>query len=198
MVLTFEQYQGMTPAQKKQVKKAELQQLIDEHLDNDTASIRGIIRDELKAQIDALEKKISAKYNKRIKDVEDENERLKKENTEIKSAIGEQQKFLERVRGEQCANNIFISGLPNEMELEGEQVADANVIISHVLSFLSPGIQPNEYKVLKSFEPREGHDRHSAKIQCSERSIKGKIFKGCIKFKDVPAESPIKPIKRCS
>ena len=70
----------MTPTQRKQVKRAELQQLIDEHSDNDTASIRGIIRNELAAQIRALEKKIADKYNKKIKDVEDENDRLKKEN----------------------------------------------------------------------------------------------------------------------
>ena len=80
------------------------------------------------------------------------------------------------------------------MELAGNQVNDANEIIQHVLSFVSPGIQQNEYQVLKSFEPREGHDRHSAKIMCTDRSVKGKIFKGCIKFKDLPAGSPIKKV----
>ena len=35
---------------------------------------------------------------------------------------------------------------------------------------------------------------NTAKIGCSDRSIKGKIFKGCIKFKDLTVDSPLKKV----
>ena len=195
MVLTWEEYHGMNATQRKNVKRPELQLLIDEQMNADNpATIRGIIRDELKTQIDSLEKKITKKYDKKIKDVEDENDRLKKENLEIKAAVSEQQKFLERLRSKENANNIFMSGLPNQMDIDGANIDDAKVIINHVLKFVNPAIKPEDYKILKSFEPREGHDRHSAKICCTGQNVKKKTFEGCRKFKDLPEESPIKKV----
>lgn len=90
MVLTFEDYQKITATQRKHVKRAKLQQLIDEHVDADNAaSICVILQDELKIQTQDIEKKLTAKFDKRIKDIEHENERLKKENFEVKSAVCE-------------------------------------------------------------------------------------------------------------
>ena len=88
MVLRLENYQGMNPTQRKRVKREELQTLIDEHIaDTDIASLREVIRDELKTQTEAIENTLKTKYDARIKGVEEENERLKKENTEIRKAI---------------------------------------------------------------------------------------------------------------
>ena len=92
------------------------------------------------------------------------------------------------------ANNIFMTGIPNKMNIDGADVTDPKVIIKHVLTFVNPQIQPEDYKILKSFEPREGHDRHSAKICCTENNIKKKTFEGCRKFKDIPDGSPMKKI----
>ena len=195
MVLTFEDYHKLTATQRAKVKSSELQQLLDEHIDADNAnSMRGIIREELATIAAGVEKKINEKYDKKIKDVEDENERLKKENSEIKAVISEQQKFLERIRSEKNAANIFISGIPNGMDIGGNNVNDAGVIVNHILKFVNPEIQPNDYKILKNFEPREGNDRHSAKISCSSPNIKKKIFEGCRKFKDLPPVSPLKKV----
>ena len=120
MVLTIENYQAMNPGQRKRVKREELQTLIDEHIaDSDVATLREVIREELKTQTAALEKTMKTKYDSRINSVEDENERLKKENVEIKKAISEQQKFLERLSNEKNMDNIFISGIPNEMDVDG-------------------------------------------------------------------------------
>ena len=195
MVLTFEDYHNLTATQRTKVKRGDLQQLLDEHINADNAnSIRGIIREELTTIVEKVEKKLTTKYDKKIKDVEDENERLKKENSEIKAAISEQQKFLERIRSEKNAPNIFISGIPNDLEIEGDNATDASVILNHILKFVKPDIQPNDLKILKNFEPREGNDRHSAKISCSSPNVKKKIFEGCRKFKDLPLESPIKKV----
>ena len=195
MVLTFEDYHALNASQRSKVKRAELQQLLDEHITADNAnSMRGIIREELNTIVAGVEKKITEKYDKKIQDVEDENERLKKENSEIKAALSEQQKFLERIRSEKTATNIFISGIPNELEIDEENTSDPSKIVSHVLKFVNPTIKPEDYKILKNFEPREGHDRHSAKINCSSLDIKKSIFKGCIKFKDLPADSPLKKV----
>ena len=195
MVLTFEDYHKLTATQRSKVKRPELQQLLDEHIDADNAnSIRGIIRDELDSIVAGIEKKITEKYDKKIKDVEEENERLKKENTEIKAAISEQQKFLERIRSDKNATNIFISGIPNEMDLEGNNVNDPGAIVNHILTFVNPDIRTEDYRTLKNFEPREGHDRHSAKISCSSLDIKKKIFAGCSKFKNLPEQSPLKKV----
>ena len=195
MVLTFEDYHKLSATQRTKVKRAELQQLLDEHINADNAnSIRGIIRDELATIVGGVEKKITEKYDKKIKDVEDENDRLKKENTQIKAALSEQQKFLERIRSDKNASNIFISGIPNEMDIEGNNVNDPNAIVSQVLRFVNPDIQPGDYKTLKNFEPREGNDRHSAKITCTSVDVKKKIFAGCSKFKLLPQESPLKKV----
>ena len=195
MVLTLENYQALNVSQRKKVKREELQTLIDDHIaDSDVATLRGVIRDELKAQTAALEKTLKTKYDSRIKAVEDENDRLKKENAEIKKAISEQQKFLERLGNEKNMDNIFISGIPNAMEIDDEQVNDHKVILNHILHFVNPGIADDDYKILKNFDPREGHDRHSAKIKCVSQEVKGKIFKGCKNFKDLPAESCLKKI----
>ena len=176
VVLTLENYQAMNPAQRKRVKREELQTLIDEHIaDSDVATLREVIRDELKTQTAALENTMKTKYDARIKTVEDENERLKKENTEIKKAISEQQKFLERVSNEKNMDNIFISGIPNKMEIEDAEVEDNKVILNHILKFVNPDITADDYKILKNFDPREGHDRHSAKIRCVNQEVKGKI-----------------------
>ena len=173
MVLTFEDYHKLNVTQRAKVKRADLQQLLEEHINADNAnSLRGIIREELATYVAGIEKKITQKYDKRLKSVEDENDRLRKENAEIKAAISEQQKFLERIRREKNAANIFISGIPNELEVDGNNVSDANTIIDNIMKFVNPTIQPNDYKILKNFVPREGFDRHSVKISCLSLNIK--------------------------
>ena len=80
------------------------------------------------------------------------------------------------------------------MDIGGNIVNDPSAITNHILKFVNPAIQPDDYKVLKNFEPRVGNDRHSAKISCSSWNIKKSTFVGCKKFKDLPAGSPLKKV----
>ena len=129
MVLTLEDYGAMSVAARmRRVKREELQQLVDDQIiDTDVATLRSVIREELQTQTTVLENAIKLKYDGKIKAVEEENSRLKKENTEIKKAVSEQQKFLERLRSEKNMDNIFISGIPNEMTIsETESYRDTD------------------------------------------------------------------------
>ena len=196
MAYTLENYQAMTIAQRNRLKRDELKQLVDDQLNEagDIATLRGVIRDELQKQTSALETALKAKYDSRIKAVEDENDRLKKENAEIKKAVSEQQRFLERVCSEKNMDNIFISGIPIELEIDDNSVDDANTILHHVLKFVDASITPQNYKILKNFEPREGNTMHSAKVKCADQTIKKKVFAGCKKFRELPEGSPLRKI----
>ena len=58
MVLTFEDYHKLNVTQRAKVKRADLQQLLDEHINADNAnSLRGIIREELATMLLALRKR---------------------------------------------------------------------------------------------------------------------------------------------
>ena len=107
----------------------------------------------------------------------------------------EQQKLLERLRSEDTKNNIFISGIPNEITKDDDTLtSDHKEIINYILTFVKPDIEEENYKILKNFEPRDGNDRHSAKIVVLKDGLKKKIFMGCKKFKDLPVDSPIKKV----
>ena len=121
---------------------------------------------------------MKAKYDSRIKGVKDENDRLKKEKEEIKKAVSEQQKFLERVHSEKKMDNIFKSGILIELEIDDNKVDDVSTILHHVLKFVDESVTPQNYKILKNFERREGNMRHSAKVKGADQIIKKKIFAG--------------------
>ena len=59
---------------------------------------------------------------------------------------------------------------------------------------MNPGINQDDYKILKNFDVREGYDRHSAKIRVEDVSTKFDIFKGCAKFKDLREGNYLKKI----
>lgn len=120
MVLTFEDYQKLSGPQRRQLKKSDLQALIDDAIadTNDVTTLRSIIRDELTNKFNEHEKTINATIKAKLTAITNENERLTQENKVIKKVLNEQQKFLERTRKEDTKNNIFISGIPNELSLD--------------------------------------------------------------------------------
>ena len=197
MVLTIEEYCGYNASQRKRVKRDELQVILDEHLQTDggnVTSLRGIIREELSTKLEAMKAELSNLVKSEVKTVTDENIRLAQENVTMKKVLSEQQRFLERTRREETKNNLFISGIPNAVkpnfldtaEMEDENAVTNHVdIIHHVLNFVKPNIQKEDYKILFNFDAKETHTRHSAKIRVENFDTKMDIFKGCAKFKSL-------------
>ena len=112
----------------------------------------------------------------------------------LKKVVAEQQNFLETLRNDRTKNNLFISGIPMEAEINGTNMADPKAMLNHILKFVHPGIKDEDFRIIKTFEPREGHTRHSMKVLVNDLGAKKKIFEGCKKFKDVDAGSPLKTI----
>ena len=50
------------------------------------------------------------------------------------------------------------------------------------------------YKVIKSFDARDGYTRHSAKIFVETLDTKATLFKSCTKFKDIPPNHFLKKV----
>ena len=114
----------------------------------------------------AIDKKVREDYNQ-----------LLLENNNLRKAMMEQQKFLERVHTDKVRNNIFITDM-NTLRLN-----DANAITQYILKSISPTIVQNDYKILKAFESREGEDRHSVKLTVNNG--KKKILENKNKIKDL-------------
>ena len=177
----------MNATQRKAVKRDDLRAIVDEQIAdaNNITTIRGIIRDEITTKINEMLKTFENKYIKKIDDLGEQNVTIINEQNMIKKALVEQQKFLERLRGENTENNIFISGIPNKMDINGIEITDCTAIIKHILTYV---------RILKIFESREGMSRHSAKIIVNENSVKRNIFEGCKKLKDFPDGNPMKKV----
>ena len=74
---------------------------------------------------------------------------------------------------------------------EANIVDDHRTIIHHVLKFVYPEIELDNYNILK---PSKGFARHSIKISVSGPDIKRNIFEGCKKFKNLDRDSFMKKI----
>ena len=205
MPITIEQYNNFSVQQRKKVKRDELQTILDEHLNDDgsVASMRGIIREEMTTLFEGFKKELTKSVNGQIKVLSDENKKIAAENASIKKVLQEHQKALERVQKEETKNNIFISGLPVSLNAgmndisevnDNDAVTDHVEIIHHVLNFVNPGTEKEDYKILFNFEARENFSRHSAKIRVTDVETKFKIFKGCVKLKDLNPDNYLKKI----
>ena len=203
--LTIEEYNKLTANQRRQVKRTQLQSLLDEHLDTEStvASLRGIIREELDTKFKTLETELSNTINNKIASLSEENKRLSTENEGIKKVLLEHQKCLERTRKEETKHNIFIAGIPNKLKTDMTSIPNQNEtditddhveIIHHIMNFVNPGITKDQYKILKNFDAKENYSRHSAKIRVVDMNIKSATFKGCTKFKGLADSDYMKKI----
>ena len=138
-----------------------------------------------------------------VKTVSEENKRLADENTAMKKVLLEHQKCMERTRKEETKKNLFISGIPNAVQPDFQTVAESDDenavtshedIIHHVLDFVCPGIEKEDYKILVNFDSKDNYTRHSAKIQVEHYNTKSNIFKGCAKFKTLNQENYLRKV----
>ena len=129
MPLTIEEYQELNPAQRKAIRKPDLQALLDEQINTDgnVNSIRGIIREELNIKFDTLKKDLADTYKTKFDSIAEEQTKIVNEITIMKNILAEHQTSIENQRRENTKNNMFISGIPNEItDNEGRTINNSS------------------------------------------------------------------------
>ena len=185
----------MNPSQRKQIRRNDLQALLDEHIqEGEVNSIRGIIREELDSKFDTLKKELTKSFDTKIKKVSDDLANIVLESNTLKKVVLQQQHFLENIRKERTKENIFVSGIPNTLTIDDEPNDDPNVKLRKVMNLVCPNLEEDAYEVLVNFEPKEGYSNHSAKIRAKNISTKTEIFKGTAKLKALGETHPFKRV----
>ena len=133
-------------------------------------------------------------YDDELKTLHNDLETVTNENKVIKKIISEQQKFLETVRRDKIKNNIFISGIPNRVNIGGVQTEDNETIISHILLHLVPTITADDYSIIMAFEHREGFTRHSAIVSFTDCKTKEKLLGTCKNLKNLNENNWLKRV----
>ena len=182
----------LTPAQRKtQVRKEKLLELLEQQLTKQNVADVGV--NELKTMITDAVKDSVAELKDEIKgyrkEVDDLKKQLKTEEDEIKTlkkVISDQQRFLETVKKDKVKDNIFISGVPNSMDIGGTNVDDNDEIILEVLSFVDPNISVDDYRIIKNFEPRDGLPRHSCLLGFTNIDAKKSLLSNSKKLNQLP------------
>ena len=199
-MVTLEEYSKLTEVQKKKLHKDQLKTLVDNHLlinqpltiDNPddirnliintvTESVEKAIDNKAKELVEAAINGIKVEYDDELKTLRNDLETVTNENKVIKKIISEQEKFLETVRTDKIKNNIFISGIPNRVNIGGVQTEDNETIISHILLHLVPTITADDYSIIIAFEHREGFTMHSAIVSFTDCKTKEKLLGTCKK-----------------
>ena len=190
MVLTIEEYAVLSSDEKRRVKKEELERLIKSQLDlmeNDPNEIRNVITSTINTAIDK-------KFDQFARDIREDYNKLETENSILRKAIIEQQKFLENLYREKVRSHIFMSGIPNELIINGQKINEPNTIIENIIHTVAPEVDEGDYSIVKSFKCREGLTRHSAKILCNNTEAKGLIMKNSKKLNQLKAEDPLRKV----
>ncbi len=104
------------------------------------------------------------------------------------------QKYLENVRRDKNKNNVFISGIPINMEINEKRTDEIDEIILYILKYVHPDISTDDYNVLNSFEPREGFTRHSCLIAFKNSNIKNNILGNSKKLKDLAPDHELRKV----
>ena len=179
---SLQDYRALSVSDRNKINKADLKKLIDSHLaliENDPNEISNVIHNTINAAIDK-------KFEQLHKEIRLDYDKLERENNTLRNAILEQQKFLDRVHTDINRHNIFITGVPCSLQMDsGEIVSDPTIITHAVLKVTSPDIIDSQYKIAKSFDPKEGQNTHSVKVTVLKDGVKPTIMKNKFKFKDL-------------
>ena len=156
--------QNLSAAQRKKVPKDKIHELLETQLGQQNLPIgetlKTLISEAVKEAVGTLYDDVQG-LKVEMEEVKDELKNIKTERDTLKKVVSEQQKFLESVRRDKVKDNIFMSGIPNSMNIEGANTEDNTKIVQHILSYIAPTTAANDYKVIKVFEPRDGLPRHS-------------------------------------
>ena len=191
-MVTFEEYAKLSAAQQKAIKRDELNKLIDNQLalmNNDPNAIRNVITNTINAAIDK-------KFEQLAIELKQENDVLKTDNQVMRKVLMEQQKSLERIHKDRTRKNVFITGIPNTMEADygDDEVDDPRLITNKILKYVLPDISKNDYKIMKSFEPREGNTSHAAKLSIYKEEVKKSLMKNKAKLKTLEETDTLRKV----
>ena len=189
-MVTLEEYAQMNKTQQNNVKKAELQQLIDSQLtllNNDPNELRNVITSTINQAMDK-------KFEQFITDFNTETKRLSDENIVLRKVILEQQKCLTRLCNDKNKDNVFITGIPTKLIINNETLSTPKDIITQIMQVVSPDITNDEYKIIKSFNPREGQDVHSAKVTFTCSESKKKVMSNSKKLKELEVDNLLRKV----
>ena len=200
-MVTLAQYQKMNPTQKRKLKRDEIEALLDEVLDTDVSgdTIKSVITETLNAKLDEkfneFKTTFTQDHNNKMTNLGNDVEQLRTENNTLKKAVLEQQKFLEQIRREKNRNNVFVSGIPCKMDINGTETTDTKLIIDAAFKVALPNITDDQYTIIKDFDAREGNSRHSAKVKFNDNDVKENVVKGAKELKKLkPEDHPLRKI----
>ena len=95
---------------------------------------------------------------------------------------------------ESIKNNVFITGIPNSTPVDGEETEVNSDIVQSLFEQLVPSITTDNYKIIKSFESREGYTRHSCLIAFHKNDTKKSLLEQCKKLKDRDETDPFRRV----
>ena len=73
-----------------------------------------------------------------------------------------------------------------------DEIGDPGLITNKILKYVLPDISKNDYKIMKSFEPREGNTSHSAKLSIYKEEVKKSLMKNNAKLKTLEETDPLR------
>ena len=103
-------------------------------------------------------------------------------------------KCIERLLKDSTKNNVFITGIPPTLDTGNGLLDTPETIIPHIISYVSPDTENNEYRFVVSFAPREGYTRHSAKLVFSTADAKRKVISNSKKLSDLEENNPLRKV----
>ena len=189
-MLTIEDYGKLNKTPRNNVKKAELEQLIDSQvalINNDPNELRNVITN-------AINQAMDKKFEQFTRDFNTETKRLSDENIVLRKVILQQQKCLERICNNSNKNNVFISGIPTTLNTDNGDLNNSKDIILHILQVVSPEITGDKYTIVKTFNPREGQNKHSAKVVFTSSEEKNKVMSNTKTLKNLEENNVLRKV----
>ena len=199
-MVTLAQYQKMNQTQRRKLKRDEIESVLDEVLNTDVSgnTIKSVITDTLTNVLDEkfneFKNTFTADHKTKVEGLESDIDTLRNENNTLKKAVLEQQKFMEQLRRDRNKNNVFVSGIPCKMVINGNEISDSKLIIDQAFKVALPSVNPESYSIIKDFDAREGHTRHSAKVKFNDNDTKEKVVTGAKELKKLNDENAMRKI----
>ena len=190
MPLTLEEYANKSLNERQKLNKNALKELVDSQLalmQNDPNEISRLITTTINAAIDV-------KFDLIAAELKADNKKLDEDNKTLRKVITEQQKFLEHIHNDMMRNNVFITGIPNEMTIDDHLINDATAIVGNIMDSISTEIKKDDYQIVKSFNPREGYTRHSAKVIFNNNAAKKKVMDNRVNLHNLDENHPYKKV----